>query len=274
MEEDEAPDESWLVTYADAITLLMAFFVMLLNFSKINIPSFEKTAAGIKNEIGMGTKDFSPISILEANIKDVVTEMQADKVVKTSTDDNGIVIELASSAFYEPGSAKIRKEAKPVLRQIASFLSSKDYLYYNIDVEGHTDDDPIHTTKFPSNWELAADRATKIVRFFIDMGFDPERMMATSFSDTRPKVPNRDANGNPIPKNQAKNRRVMLRVYPMSLPERARLDRKYERIKRIEQARRAKEAARPGAGSTGKSGQNQGPENAPGINPAVNTPGN
>jgi chemotaxis protein MotB len=274
VEEDEAPDESWLITYADAITLLMAFFVMLLNFSKIDIPSFEKTAAGIKNEIGMGKKEFSPISILEANIKDVVTEMQADKVVKTYTDDNGIVIELASSAFYKPGSAKIRKEAKPVLRQIAGFLSSDDYLYYNIDVEGHTDDDPIHTLKFPSNWELAADRATEIVHFFINMGFDPERMMATSFADTRPKVPNRDKNGNPIPKNQAKNRRVMLRVYPMSLLERARLDRKYERIKKIEQAKRAQKAGKTGGGGPGGSGQNQGAGTAPKINPAKKAPGN
>ena len=267
MEEDEAPDESWLITYADAITLLMAFFVMLLNFSKIDIPSFQNAAAGIKNEIGMGTKEFSPISILEASIKDEVTEMQADKVVKTSTNDNGIVIELASSAFYEPGSANIRKEAKPVLQRMAGFLSSKDYLYYNIDVEGHTDDDPIHTAKFPSNWELAADRATEIVRFFIDMGFDPERMRATSFADTQPKVPNRDADGNPIPENQAENRRVVLRVYPMSLPERARLDRKYERIKMMEDAKRAQDAraqdaAQPGAEN---GGQNQDTGNAPAL---------
>jgi len=235
--DDDKPDESWLTTYADAITLLMAFFVMLLNFSKIDIPAFEEAAAGIKNEIGMGKKDFSPISILEANIKEEVAEMQADEAVQTSTDDNGIVIELASSAFYKPGSAQIREQAKPVLQQMAGFLSAEEYLYYNIDVEGHTDDDPIHTARFPSNWELAGDRATEVVRFFISMGFDPERMRATSFAETQPKVPNRDAEGNPIPENQAENRRVLLRIYPMSLPERARLTRKKENIRMMEEAK-------------------------------------
>jgi len=236
--DDDKPDESWLTTYADAITLLMAFFVMLLNFSKIDIPSFEEAAAGIKNEIGMGKKEFSPISILQANIKDEVAEMQADEAVKTSTDDKGIVIELASSAFYKPGSANIREEAIPVLQRMAEFLSSEEYFFYNIDIEGHTDDDPIQTARFPSNWELAGDRATEVIRFFIRMGFDPERMRATSFAETRPKLPNRDAEGNPIPANQAENRRVLLRIYPMSLPERARLTRKRERIKMMEDQKR------------------------------------
>ncbi|MAE43824.1 MAG: hypothetical protein CMF63_02325, partial [Magnetovibrio sp.] len=135
MEEDAPLDESWLATYADAITLLMAFFVMLLNFSKIDIPKFEEAAAGIANEIGMGQKEqSSPISIMKFDMQDVVYEMQADEVVEVETDDKGITIELASSAFYRPGSADLRDQALPVLKTMADMLKGPKYKYYNIEI--------------------------------------------------------------------------------------------------------------------------------------------
>ena len=217
IEEEESED--WLTTYADAITLLMAFFVMLLNFSTIDIPAFEQAAAGIKNEIGVGDSR-NPIEIIQNDILDVVYEMQADKVVQVETDDKGITIELASSAFYKPGSAEFRPEAEPVLQKIGSLLIAPRYLTYIVEIEGHTDDDPIHTERFPSNWELSAGRATRVVRAFIEQGMDFRRLKAVGFAETRPKLPNRKADGTPIPENMADNRRVVMNVYPMSLQER------------------------------------------------------
>ena len=227
-EEPEAPNEDWITTYADAITLLMAFFVMLLNFSKINIPMFEEVAAGIKDEIGTGEPTVTPTQNMKIDVQDVVYEMQADEAVNVGTDDQGVVIELASSAFYKPGSADIRPDAFPVLQKMAQTLDSPRYQTYVIEIEGHTDDDPIHTARYPSNWELSAGRASGVVRLFIEYGMDGTRMKATGFAETRPKVPNRDANGAPIRENQSTNRRVLIRGYPMSLDERKEMQEKIE----------------------------------------------
>ncbi len=216
--EDEPED--WLVTYADAITLLMAFFVMLVSFSKIDIPLYEKVAAGISEEIGKQDHQASPTELLKIDLQDVVYTLEADEVVEVDTDEKGIVLELASSAFYKPGSADIRDEAFPVLAKMAQALSAPRYRNYVIEVEGHTDDDPISTFQFPSNWELSSGRATRVVRFFISQGIEPSRLKAAGFAETRPKVPNRTADGAPIPDNQAENRRVVVRAYPMSLEER------------------------------------------------------
>ncbi len=218
--EEEEESEDWLTTYADAITLLMAFFVMLLNFSKIDIPAYEAAAAGIKNELGLGESQGNPIEKIKTDIVDVVYEMQADKVVQVETDDKGITIELASSAFYLPGSADFRPEALPVLLKIGQLLIAPRYVTYIVEVEGHTDDDPIHTDRYPSNWELSAGRATGVVRAFIKQGMDFRRLKAIGYAETRPKRQNREADGTPIPENMADNRRVVISVYPMSLDER------------------------------------------------------
>lgn len=223
-DEDEGQD-AWLVTYADAVTLLMTFFIMLVSFSKIDIPLYEKVAAGIKNELGKGKKEAeSPTTTLKTDLQDVVFTLQADQVVKIGTDNRGIVLELNSSAFFKPASADLREQAIPVLQAMAAIINAKKYEYFNIEVEGHTDDDPISTPRFPSNWELSAGRASTVVRFFIGQGIYPEKMEAIGFADTRPKVPNRDADGKPIPDNQALNRRVVIHLSPMSMDDRYRWD--------------------------------------------------
>ncbi|MGB0670347.1 MAG: OmpA/MotB family protein [Rhodospirillales bacterium] len=218
--QDDEEDESWMATYADAITLLMAFFVMLVSFSKVDIPLYEKVAAGIKNEIGKKDTQ-SPMSILNQSIKDIVYEQQADQVVQVAEDDQGVTIELASNAFYLPGSADIRPEALPVLDTIFRKINEEKYANYIVEIEGHTDDDPISTLRYPSNWELAAGRAATVARLFVGGGMDPFRLKAVSFAETRPKVPNRTPEGEPIKENQAQNRRVVLRVFPMDLDEMA-----------------------------------------------------
>ena len=220
-ERKDDEKEDWITTYADAITLLMAFFIMLVSFSTVDIPTFEQVAAGIRNEIGKRGL-VSPTQLLKVDLQDAVYVTEAEQAVSVTTDDRGIVLELASSAFYLPGSAEIRPEAVPVLAALGNALREPRYRAYAIEVEGHTDDDPISTVQFPSNWELSAGRATRVVRFFVDQGLDPKRMKAAGLAATRPKAPNRMADGTPIPENQAVNRRVVVRVYPRTLvqPER------------------------------------------------------
>jgi chemotaxis protein MotB len=271
--EFEEDKEDWLTTYADAITLLMAFFVMLLSFTKYDIPAFDEAAAAIKTNIGK-QQTTSPIQLLKIEVQDLVYNMQADQVVKVDKDDKGVVIDLSGSAFYLPGSAELRDEATPVLEKLALALKAPIYLPYVIEVEGHTDDDPINTPAIRSNWELSALRATRVVRLFNELGIDAVRMRAAGLSDTRPKAPNRDAQGNAIKENQALNRRVSVRVYPMSLDQRKAY---LESVDKKQAARKAAggESATTAAPATQPADAPQGqlplPAPAPGAPPPTQT---
>lgn len=213
--EEEEVNEDWLATYADAITLLMAFFVMLVSFSKIETPIFEKVQAGIAEEIGK-REVVRPTQVLETDLKDVVFNMAMDSAVSVSTDDEGLLMEMGSGSFFQPGSANLTNDAVLFLKDIGDLLQEPRYLGFQIEVTGHTDDSPISSPRFPSNWELAAGRAIAVVRFFHALGVDPDgkRMRAISYGDTKPKLPNRDDFGNPIPENREANRRIEIRVFP------------------------------------------------------------
>jgi chemotaxis protein MotB len=218
--QDDPEEEEWLLTYADAITLLMAFFVMMLTFAKFDIPSFEEVRKGISSAVGHRENEPTPTELLKVDVEDAVATMQAEEVTKVTKDEKGIVIELDSSAFYKPGSAEIRREAEPLIKKIAETLSSPKFRFYNVEIEGHTDDAPISTPIYPSNWELSAGRATRVARYFAAQKIDPLRLKAIGYAETRPIVPNRTDKGKPIPKNMAKNRRVIIRVFPMDLQKR------------------------------------------------------
>ncbi|MGE4221546.1 MAG: flagellar motor protein MotB [Alphaproteobacteria bacterium] len=212
---DEGGDEDWLVTFSDTISLLLAFFVMLVSFSKIDIPTFEKVQAGIKKEIGKQDQPQQPIFTLFNNLNAVLDGAPIEReAVQVGFDDQGIVIEFASGSFFKPGSAELLDAAKTTLDGISDEMTLPAYELYFIEVEGHTDDTPIATAMFPSNWELSAGRASTVVRYFIGKSLVPERLKASGYADIRPKLPNRDITGTPIPENQAANRRIVIRLHP------------------------------------------------------------
>lgn len=243
----EEPEEmEWLVTYADAITLLMAFFVMLVSFSKIDLPMFEAVMAGIKQEIGMGSKQAESTSqTLKTKIESLAFEMSMEQVVEVQKDERGVTIEMASTSFFKPGTAQIVAAAHPLLKSWSLLLTEEKFKFFFIEVEGHTDDDPISTAKFPSNWELSADRASAVVRFMNNEGMHPFQMKAIGLADSHPKVPNRNQFGDPIPVNQAKNRRVVIRLVQMTKFERLDFTQvlSEERIAEEERRRRDEEEA-------------------------------
>ena len=213
---EEPPEEEWLVTYADAITLLMAFFVMLVSFSKIDLPMFEAVMAGIKEEIGMGKDTAASTSQqVQSALESAAFEMSMEQVVEVQKDDKGIVIEMASTSFFKPGTAQLLDSALPLLKAWSATLTQEQFKYFFVKVEGHTDDDPINTPKFPSNWELSAARAAAVVRNMQDHHVHVFQLKVSGFGDTHPKVPNRDLDGNPIKANQAKNRRVVIHLIQM-----------------------------------------------------------
>jgi chemotaxis protein MotB len=119
---------------------------------------------------------------------------------------DGLVISLREAGFFSSGSATPKPETLPTLRQIAASLGSTPY---DLRIEGHTDNIPIHTAEFDSNWELSSARATRIARIFIDMkAITPERISAAGYSEYHPVAGNDTADG------RSENRRVDLVVLP------------------------------------------------------------
>ena len=242
------PDESWMATYGDAITLLMAFFVLLMSFAKVDLEVFDSVSNGIGEHMAKEDRK-SEKDHLVKSMKTMMVVEGANEVAKIASDSEGsITLELDTGAFFRPGSADLAEQAYPFMKALYDELSSPLYRNFNINVEGHTDDEPIKTIRYPSNWELSSNRAATVVRFIIaesandtrmdtngqKYGVERDRLKATGYADTQPKVPNRDASGNPIKANQIANRRVIIRVNKSS---------NYNKVKIPKFRRKAKKAA-------------------------------
>ena len=130
-------------------------------------------------------------------------EQQGDRIT---------IFQLSSAAFFASGTATLSDPGQSILGSLLGRLQSPAFAAYRITVEGHTDDAPISSAQFPSNWELSAARAAAVVRFFVEHGVPADRLRAAGYADTHPLAPNRDAAGNPIPENQATNRRVVIEL--------------------------------------------------------------
>ena len=116
-------------------------------------------------------------------VKQILVEMNVQETSSLGSDSAGVIIEFASSSFFDPGSATLREEAKPILKRVADTLNADVYKNFQVEVQGHTDDTPIHTPQFPSNWELSAERATGVVRYFLEQSITPTRLRAVGFAD-------------------------------------------------------------------------------------------
>lgn len=119
-------------------------------------------------------------------------------------------IAFDSTALFGRASATLNSSGKVILQEVVENLKSEDYQDYMVTIEGHTDDAPINTVQFPSNWELSTARAAAVVRFFVEQGVSAQRLRAAGYADTRPLQPNRNEAGIEMPENQAKNRRVII----------------------------------------------------------------
>jgi chemotaxis protein MotB len=217
-EKKDPPSEDWLVTYADAITILMAFFVMMFSIIKPTSPELldaleNSVAAGaiMSTIVGPAAAPPNPFMAMVEQMNEAAGEDGDGKVDTTST-RRGSTFEFKSGDMFAPGAAKILPSGEPTLDRVAQNLILLGIQTYKVDIEGHTDDDPISTAKFPSNWELSAARAAAVARFLISRGVDPERITVIGYGDTKPKEDNRDINGVPIPENMATNRRVVVRI--------------------------------------------------------------
>lgn len=208
--------DDWLMTYADAITLLMAFFVVLFAMSDPNPQQFTKLAEQLRLDGFTKVEAESEAKDLKEQLQLMLEDSGFDQFASISETPQFISLELASTSFFEPGSARFTKDAMPLLERLSENLKRFEKSNAAIVVEGHTDDTPIQTAQFPSNWELSAARAGNLVRFLIAKGVPAKKLSIAAYADTQPKTANRDPAGNPIPANQELNRRVVVKlVKPM-----------------------------------------------------------
>lgn len=230
-EEEHENHERWLVSYADFITLLFAFFTILYATSQKDISKAQEFQRSVQKAFrsfvdfgGLQGKFIDtneatqflppPIDVVpqeglgplemqdhvERELDKEFEEADTKSFLDLQTDAMGVRVSLAASSFFDQGSALIREEALPALDKIARVIKKTNR---NLIVEGHTDDAAISTARFPSNWELSASRASTIVRYMIlQHGVTPRRFAAIGYADQRPVVPNDSV------ANRAKNRRI------------------------------------------------------------------
>lgn len=203
-EDDGIPP--WMVTFADMVTLLFVFFVIFYSIVSMNMQTItealmsEKDASVDVMEILDSLEVKKSIQELTGLAsKDTILELD-DSIENVASGRTKIILRVPGSSLFESGKASLVKESRKILENIVEV--AKQHPRYKINIQGHTDDIPVATERFPTNWELSAARATAVLRFFIDKGIEPKRLTATGYADIFPLFSNDTEQG------RAKNRRV------------------------------------------------------------------
>ncbi|MCG1022019.1 flagellar motor protein MotS [Sutcliffiella horikoshii] len=235
-EAHEKGAPKWMVTFSDLFMLVLVFFILLFSMSQIDLVKFKAVAESFKQ---VNILDYNPSAVPFENptdfsvntestnnqddvskepenretesetdsLQELLVEVQIfleendlEDVVVANRTERGIVLVLEEKVLYETAEARILPIAHPFLDKVGTLLNKIPNL---VKIEGHTDNRPISTDKFPSNWELSAARASSVIRYLVDShDLDPERFIAVGYGDTRPIVENTSS------ENYQKNRRV------------------------------------------------------------------
>lgn len=206
--------DAWLTTYGDTITLLMCFFVIFFSVSEVNLALFEDLKNGFKDDL-MNTETKSPIAMLSERLDSIYDNpVNDDPDVEVDLLKRGINIRLASNDLFKSGDAQLSRSGQKIVDEITvSLLDIVDAYHLTCDIEGHTDDIPIRSYKFPSNWELSASRAANVLRQMIESGIPQDQSRAIGFADIHPLIEPRDSIGSLVPGARAANRRVEIVIH-------------------------------------------------------------
>ncbi|MBN9422592.1 MAG: flagellar motor protein MotD [Candidatus Accumulibacter sp. 66-26] len=243
-EEEHENHERWMVSYADFLTLLFAFFVVMYAISSVNEGKYrvlsESIVSAFRNEtvssggqsiVVIQASSSQPKQVEPNKTQDLAKQRQREKMRNVAKDilevlaplvqqgkvrvletTRGVTIEINDSILFSPGQAQLHPTSVKAMQAVAEVLAASDF---PIIIEGHTDNVPINTLQFPSNWELSAVRATTVLRLFADAGVGAERLTAIGYGETRPVEPNLLAEG------RARNRRVTIMIESV-VPEKGR----------------------------------------------------
>jgi chemotaxis protein MotB len=213
-EQESSSGGGWITTYADMITLLMCFFVIMYSASEPSQSKWEQLKGGIESDV-MNVENPTPLADLYNALEAKYDNPENDNPDLTiDFESKGIIISMGSGSLFESGEAKLKPEGLGIVKTLGQELEERLKIYsLIIDVEGHTDDVPINTFKFPSNWELSSSRSASVVKEFTDLGLDNKIVRAIGHADSFPLKPNRDDSGVAIASNMALNRRVDVIVH-------------------------------------------------------------
>ncbi len=206
-------DHEWLLTYSDMITLLLAFFAVLIAVSYVDLNLWEQMKQGLRSEINKQENVQTPLAEVKKDLDEKLADEREAGQVDITLDREGIKLFFNSSSFYNSGEANLLPTGQQIIDKVTQAMNDLGYYKFKVDVEGHTDNVPINTPVYPSNWELSVARASGVVKYFIQEDIEPERIKASGYADTKPIVPHFDEAGNDIVENRALNRRIVIRIY-------------------------------------------------------------
>lgn len=222
---DDTPEEisSWTVTFADLVTLLLTFFILLYSMSKIDVEKYLSLAESLRkshrteSSIEKGTiiseeHDLEVSNITSVNdvlnkkleeiLKNInifIFQHKLQNMVKAYIDERGVVINISDSILFKAGDDNLTLESRTILNYLMELFQT---FPYPILIEGHTDNTPISTLRFPSNWELSTHRSCNVIKYFISKGISPNRLSGEGFGEYRPIANNNTESGRTM------NRRV------------------------------------------------------------------
>jgi chemotaxis protein MotB len=212
-------DMSWLIPYVDVISLLLAFLILTLAMSTINRQKFDLMTSKLSK-----TKPPPSLDVLKESIDQMLRTQKLENAVVTSLDEDGLrAVFRGDGVLFESGQADLTSGGRTLIGQFMGLIGKALDAQHQIAIEGHTDDVPIHTVRYDSNWELSSARATVVLKSFLAAGFDARRLSAQGFADTRPahplpelskKTTESEMRNDPrVGKARSDNRRVVIRVY-------------------------------------------------------------
>lgn len=213
--EEAEEDLEYLLTYSDMITLLLAFFAILIASSTPDQALWDQMKEGMRSEVTGTEIQKTPLAEIKADLDSVLVNEREQDLVNIDLTTKEIVMTFNSSSLYISGGAELLPSGEAIISKVSDALNGLSFYNFKVDIEGHTDNVPINTLRFPSNWELSVARASEVVKFLVSQGYKASNLKASGYADTQPlpNAPHTDEFGQDIIENRAKNRRIVLRIF-------------------------------------------------------------
>ena len=202
----------WLMSLSDLMILLFIFFVVLFSFTYKKVKNVDMSR--IAEIMRTGKASETPAEKLQKKMEEFTKTEKLDQLIEVVRDEDTVRLEIKDKVLFSSGDYIPTEAGVTVLQKLSKILETVPK-EFQIGIEGHTDDVPLKGASIRDNWELAARRSLAV---FYVMNLTPEilkRSVVMAYGDQRPLVPNRDPAGNSIPENQAKNRRVTVRIFQL-----------------------------------------------------------
>lgn len=208
-------DGLWLMSFSDLSLILMSFFILQLSFSTANQQKVDILREAIQNSKFVAKKD--SLTAVSNRIDSEIKRLQLDKNASVQLDQTGVIVEFKDGLLFSTGSSDSNQQFSAVVNQVMKVIAASPS-HYKLRIEGHTDDVPIRSSKYASNWELSADRGISLMRMFTARGVDERRLSVQAFAHTRPKRTINGLLGKDLEQARAANRRVVIRIEAESNP--------------------------------------------------------